>query len=93
MNVGYSRHTEGFAHFAQDLQRLFIANPCERIQARTVCLPVRPFEYIRNLQPGSYFRNLLGDTERHVFSFDHTRTRQEEEVIRVCQFVKRKHDY
>ena len=68
---------------SENLQRLFVPDARERIEARTVCLPIRTLENERDIEPLGDIGDVLGYMQSHLFPFNHARAGEEEEVLLV----------
>ena len=86
MNIGYHRYIKCLMYLAQDTQRFFIADTGKGVEARTVGLTVRTFEYIGDIPLIRDFYNRLGYTHGHLLTFDDTRPGHEEKEMRIGMF-------
>ena len=80
VDVGDDGHAELGAHLCQHLQRLFVADAGERVDARAVGLAVAAFEDVGDAQAAAQRHNLRRDVECHVLALDYAGAGQQEKV-------------
>ena len=71
--VGHNGDVECFAYAAEDTEGFFVSDSGEGVDARAVCLAVRAFEYVGDVEPPGYLDDVFGYVECHVFAFDDAR--------------------
>src|SRR5215831_7999095 len=79
-----------FFDLLQDAQALFESWSAKAVERGAVCLVIRRFEDVRNLQFARYRADLFRDLHSVSFAFDHARARDEKEAVAQVQAVKRK---
>ena len=86
VDIGHYRHAESAPDVGQQFQRLFIADPAERVEPRTVRLAVRRFEYIGNTQPLGDPAGCFGHGFQHIRVLDDARSGHQEKHAAAGMF-------
>ena len=83
MDIGDDRDVEFLGDILKHIESLLIPYSLERIEARTVSLPVRTFENERDIESFGDFHQFPGNFKRRLLIFDDARACEEKETVRL----------